>query len=162
MSGLLCTRACLWHIFFKMSGQERDSCLFCPLFPSVTFKLPCHHPSLPYSCRVVSCLCMSSLVFSCLVLSCQVFRCRVLSCLVLSCLVLSCLVFSCRVLSSLVWSCRVSSCLVVSFLVFACLVLSCAFRDGWPLSGASLIAWTRTDRGSTPACFVVFCLVLSS
>ena len=73
-----------------MSGQERESCLFCPLFPSVTFKLPSHHPSLPYSCIVVSCLCMSSLVFSSLVLSCQIFYCRVFSCLVLSCLVLSC------------------------------------------------------------------------
>jgi hypothetical protein len=35
MSGLMYMRVYFWHIILKMSGQERESCLFCPLFRNV-------------------------------------------------------------------------------------------------------------------------------
>jgi hypothetical protein len=40
MSGLMYMRVYFWHIILKMSGQERESCLFCPLFWNVRPSLP--------------------------------------------------------------------------------------------------------------------------
>ncbi len=67
MSGLIYMRVFFWHIILKMSGQERESCLFCPLFMQrLTFSS--NHPWPPHNpwrhvlgCRVVLLACASLL-----------------------------------------------------------------------------------------------------